>query len=374
MHHLRVALSSDRVGSKVPGGIGRYASELARALARRLDSAPEEICLPGHGFAGSGGPALRQFLRVPPIRTACDVVHATSLAIPPTSNPLVVTVHDLIFEKWPQAYTRWGIAFHRRGLQIASEKARVVIAPTEAVADELAERYPQFSGRVVAIHHGVPSFCSRIPGPGGSPDGSLGRPGQDAAPAGTATTFTPPPHPFFLWVGTIEPRKNLSRLVQAFSLLGRSRADVGLVLAGKLGWKIRREALLAGVAKSRVGERVIFVADPDDATLRILYERGLALVFPSIDEGFGFPVLEAMASGLPVIASDIPPIREVVGRAAILVDPRRVRDLAEAMDAVLEDPGLAERLRKSGSERAARFGWDESARAHIDAYARAIER
>jgi glycosyltransferase involved in cell wall biosynthesis len=358
MRHIRVALWADRVGTRVPGGIGRYALELSVALSRLLDSAPE-MRSPRASAIGRFTLVSQQFLRFPPIRANTDVVHATSLAIPPTSQPLVVTVHDLIFEKWPQAFTRWGIAFHQRGLEIASERARLVITPTQAVADELQERHPKFSGRVLAVHHGIPSFCSN--------DWNRRAASHEAIPV-----FLPE-MPFFLWVGTIEPRKNLRRLIQAFSLLAKSNPDIALVLTGRLGWKMRREALLRGPGMSSLENRVFFVDDPNDSALRLLYEKSVALVLPSIDEGFGFPVIEAMALGVPVIASDIPPIREVAGSAGIFVDPKRVGDLADAMASILDEPALAARLAKAGAERAHSFSWDASARSHIDVYRRALE-
>ncbi len=349
MEGLRVAIVSERAGSEVPGGIGRYASELVSALGDELDQPPEVVGPPRHRHARTFTLAAWQFVGFPRLQTRSHVVHATSLAVPPTPRHLVVTVHDLYFVKAPHAYTRWGVAFHLRGLERTARSAQVVITPTEAVRDELLERFPAFEGRVRAIHHGVPSFCMA----------------SDDSPR------KPPKFPYFLWVGTIEPRKNLHRLLRAFSLVGRRSPAPGLVLAGKVGWKIRPGSLLAGLPE-RVRERVEFVGDPDDATLRNLYRNAVALVYPSLDEGFGFPTLEAMASGTPVVTSDIPVMREVVGEAGLLVEPTRVKAIAEAMEAVLRESALASRLSELGLARAARFDWEESARLHLRAYEDAL--
>ena len=361
MYRFTVALTQDRLGSPTPGGIGRYASELRSALAKLLGREPTTIKPPI--FFGTTAPRLAswQFLRLPPMSCRADVVHATSLAIPPTSKPLVVTVHDLIFEKWPSAFTRWGLTFHKRGLRVAEKEAAVVITPTRAVAEELCAQHPAFEGRVVAIYHGVPSFCATE--------------SADEVPEKVRATNRPfPLDEYFLWVGTIEPRKNLYRLVQAFALLAPSYPRLSLVLAGKLGWKVRREALLQRVPARKGRERVVFFDDPDDSELRLLYQNCLAFVFPSLDEGFGFPLLEAMALGAPIVASDIPPIREVVAKAAVLVDPKRVGNLAEAMDALVRDRSLAHCLQEAGSERAKEFSWERSAKLHLEAYQKAVSR
>ncbi len=359
MHHIDVTISSDRFVSSIPGGIGRYSSELAAALSRCLDSPPRVVAPPRLGIGVSVGAAAWQFLKFPRIEVPADIVHATSLAIPPVTKPLVVTIHDLAFEKWPQCFTAWGVAFHERGLRMAAAKAEVVITPTRAVANELEERHPEFKGRVVSIHHGVPSFCIASDAP------------SDEGRHSNAVGVTD--RPYFLWVGTIEPRKNLSRLVRAFALVSGAYSDVTLVLAGKRGWNMRREALLGGSLASRLKDRVVFVDDPSDATLRSLYEKAIALTYPSLDEGFGFPPLEAMALGTPVIASDIYPIKEVVGEAAVLVDPKRVGSIADAMEAILTDEKLTVRLRDAGLLRAAKFTWDESASSHVRTYQAAID-
>jgi glycosyltransferase involved in cell wall biosynthesis len=329
-----------------------------------------------------------------------DVVHATSLAIPPTSKPLVVTVHDVIFLDWPSAFTPYGRVFHRRGLQLACRLADALIVPSRAVGAKLVSLFPDLENKIFIAPHGVPRFCRPLPdfdnreGMGDSkvstPQKVQARPlfGNGQKTIELASANKPR---ILLWVGTIEPRKNLPRLLKAFGLLVGSRTsvrqsgagsageeafrehDLVLVLVGRKGWGISFQSLALPQLRERLGSRVLFVEEPDDPTLSALYRHCEVVVLPSLDEGFGFPLLEAMAHGAPVVASRIPAFEEVGSDAVLYFDPNRVASIAEALATILDDPDSRTRLQQAGLERAAAFDWEQSVNAHREAYLFALE-
>jgi len=174
--------------------------------------------------------------------------------------------------------------------------------------------------------------------------------------------------PYLLTVGTLQPRKNVEGVVQAFEALARDGAPHQLVVAGARGW--RDEALAAKLRRSPAAARVRATGHVDDATLVALYRGAAAFVFPSRGEGFGLPPLEAMACGAPVVCSDRTSLPEVVGDAALLVDPDDAAAVAAALREALE-PARADELRARGFARAAQFTWERCAEATVAAYRRA---
>jgi glycosyltransferase involved in cell wall biosynthesis len=176
--------------------------------------------------------------------------------------------------------------------------------------------------------------------------------------------------PYILFVGTLEPRKNLARLVTAFERAVRaSDLPHHLVLAGNRGWK--NEALDQAIDASPCRERIHRVGYVSDADLPCWYAGAALVAYPSLEEGFGLPPLEAMACGAPVVTSNCSAIPEVVGEAALTVDPLDVEALASAMGRVLTEPALAEALRALGRIRAKQFSWEEVARRYRTVYERA---
>jgi glycosyltransferase involved in cell wall biosynthesis len=168
-----------------------------------------------------------------------------------------------------------------------------------------------------------------------------------------------------LFVGTLEPRKNVVRLVRAYRRAAAAGAPHSLVLAGPLGWQ--SDALMREVALSGPGEiSMTGLLAPDE--LDAVYRGADAFCYPSLYEGFGLPVLEAMARGVPTIASSVSAVPEVAGDGALLVDPRSVRDIAEALQRVLFDSELAEGLSVRGRGQSERFSWDETARGTLRVY------
>jgi glycosyltransferase involved in cell wall biosynthesis len=175
--------------------------------------------------------------------------------------------------------------------------------------------------------------------------------------------------PYLLFVGTLEPRKNLPLLFEALSLL-RRHVDVQLLVVGARGWL--DEPIFAAHARSGVGDAARFLGSLDEDDLAVLYSHAGVFVLPSLNEGFGLPVLEAMACGAPVVCSNAGPLPEVAGDAAVLLPPEDANAWATAIFDVLEDPPLSEALRQKGFARASAFSWDRAAYATRDVYHEAL--
>jgi glycosyltransferase involved in cell wall biosynthesis len=176
--------------------------------------------------------------------------------------------------------------------------------------------------------------------------------------------------PYLLFVGTLEPRKNLVRLIRAYRRAAASGIPHPLVLAGPLGWhhqQLHRELALRGPGE------VILTGELDTDELDALYRHAAAFVYPSLYEGFGLPVLEAMTRGLPVITSNTSSLPEVAGEAALQVDPASIREIAAAIETLLGDTALREKLASRGRARAERFSWDETARLTLQVYEKVLE-
>jgi len=382
-------------------GVGRYVAALAAALAGRPGPEPAEVVLvpfswrgtadlprvaAGLGEAEGGperdGPAARPGrlrcgrrrvparllqaawarLPVPPVEWLAgpvDVFHATNFVAPPARRAAsVVTVHDLSYLRYPEMVTA-ASARYAQLVPRALGRGATVCTPSAAVAAEVAETYRLAPERLVVTPLGV---------------GPLWRRAVRPDPAWLAAHDLP--ERYLLFVGSREPRKNLPTLLAAYrSLLGgRVPPAAGpggggavppLVLAGPPGWG---EALdLAGLPAGAV-RTPGYLATQD---LARLVAGAAALAFPSWYEGFGLPALEALACGTPVVAADLPALREVLADQAELVPPGDADALADALLRVLDDPG-GEPARAARRARAAGFTWDACARATLDAYHRAL--
>jgi glycosyltransferase involved in cell wall biosynthesis len=270
-----------------------------------------------------------------------DVIHATGMAIPPRSAPLVVTVHDLAFVHHPEHATGHGRRFFERSLELTRRDADLVLCPSEATRrDCLAHGFDPDRVRVVPWGVDLPAKGAALAA-GDAVDARLAR-------YGLADTC------FVLFVGTVEPRKNLGALVDAFEQL--HRRDVVLAIGGPAGWnEDLRERL--GPVLSRT--RVLGFVPPED--LPLLYERAAVFCYPSLLEGFGMPVLEAMAAGAAVVTSIGTATEEVAGSAALTVDPRDPNAIATALSALLDDPARRAELGAAARERARTFTWARTA-------------
>jgi glycosyltransferase involved in cell wall biosynthesis len=372
---MRLGLVVDQLFAPVPGGAGRYAGELASALS--LTSPAESSVQNWSAWHGprpwSAGPAPKPsasngtsgFRQLPvgskvlsrmwerglgPAPRDADVVHATTLLLPPKRRvPLVVTIHDVVPWTHPDTLTPRGIGFHRRMGARAAREADLIVTPTVAVADQVRDILSP-GADVVAVH---PGFSSNLTIPADAPARRVRHVGEDG---------------YLLFVGTSEPRKGLDTLLDALSepaLLGHS-----LVVVGPKGWggvDVGQDARARGV-----GDRVTVTGHLHDADLAALYAGAGLVVMPSRAEGFGLPVLEAMALGVPVVTSDDPAMREVGGGATQLFPIGDPAALSAAIARVLGDAALRAQMIESGRARARDFDWLDSARTLWDLYARLI--
>jgi len=358
----RVGVVAEQLLRPVPGGIGRYVRALTDHLpavaaadrgavtwivgrhpAGRLAAAglvpavTARLAWPGRVATRSWVTARRP--RLPAgVLAELDMVHATSAAVPPTGGrPLVATVHDLAFRHYPDAYPSAGRRYHDRAARIVAAEAARVIAVSQATAHDLTELYGVEPGRITVVPLGADP-----PGPG------------DQAAAARLLGDLGVRGPFLLAVGTLEPRKNLPRLLAAFGEVTDELPDHHLVVAGPVGWGPTLRPTWDSV-------RVKLAGPVGDAVLHALYRGADGLAYPSLYEGFGLPVLEAMAHGLPVLTSGRSSLPEVAGDAALLVDPLDRGSIAKGLVRLVNDSALRRRLADAGPRRAARFTWPATA-------------
>ncbi|HKF75434.1 MAG TPA: glycosyltransferase family 1 protein [Candidatus Dormibacteraeota bacterium] len=258
----------------------------------------------------------------------------------PGAPPAVMIVHDLAFRIRPREVPWQQRAYMGSVLPRALRQAAFVLTPSEATRRDLLEHYP------------VPGLAGRVRV---VPEGwSLG----GVTPARLPDGLSPG---FLLAVGTIEPRKNYPGLLAAYRLL-RARGDAPpLVVAGQVGWAYGR-----ALEELRAEPGVRMLGHVDDATLRALYRSAGALAFPSLYEGFGLPLLEAMADGLPAVAANAGALPELAGDAALLVDPHDPEAIARALEHALADEELRARLRAAGVRRASTYTWAAAADATLE--------
>ncbi len=349
-----MVLVADQLRRAVPGGIGTYVRGLVGGLrsaareevdvtlwtSRAPGGSPDPLLALGRVVASSlPGPALtrawdRGVCRPP----AGDVVHATSLAVPPPGPaPMSVMVHDLAWRHEPDAYPRRGREWHEAALGRARRRARLFLAPSAATADDLAAAgVPE--DRVAVVEEG----CDH-----------LAPPDHGAAVALLARLGVGPGAGYLLTVSTLEPRKNLPRLLDAHALaLPRLPEPWPLVVVGPAGWgptlAPRPSVLLAG--------------DVDGGVLSALYAGARLVASVPRREGWGLPAVEAMACGTPVVASPMPS----TGGAAFEVAPGDVEAIAEALVVVAGDESVRARLVAAGLVRAAGLTWDRAAVRHLE--------
>src|SRR5450432_192034 len=356
---LRVAVTLEQCWHEVPGGTASSALETVRALQRRNDVevlgvAARHATLPPAPWT----PPVRMHqlplprialyeswhaLRWPPVQRATgpvDVIHATTFAIPPKSAPLVVTVHDLAFVHEPMHFTKHGRRFFRRGLALARAQADAVLVPSQSTFDDCI-----IAGFKPDVLHLVPHGVSV--------------PAVDAADVAAFVTAHGLPERYLLWCGTLEPRKNLPTLLTAFAAVRRHHPDLNLVLVGPTGWgevSVPRE-LAEGV-------RLLGFLPADQ--LHAAYAGARVFCYPSLREGFGLPVLEAMAHGVPVVTSAGTAMAEFVSNGGILVDPLDADALAAGIEAALGD--LHDELAAAAIKQSTRYSWDTAAQLCVDAY------
>lgn len=259
----------------------------------------------------------------------------------------VVTVHDLGYLRYPEAHRRRDRLYLDWSTRWSARQAAAVLADSAATKADLVAAYGIAPDKVRVAYLGRDESLAPVIDP--------------AVLAEVRARYGLGPR-YLLYVGTLQPRKNLARVLDAFAVSADrpALADVQLVLAGKRGWLY--DALFAQVARLNLTDRVRFPGYVPDADLPALLSGALAFVYPSLYEGFGIPVLEAGACGVPVITSNTSSLPEVAGDAALLVDPHDVEAIAEAMVRLVTDAALRAELARRGQENIKRFSWEKCAR------------
>jgi glycosyltransferase involved in cell wall biosynthesis len=276
--------------------------------------------------------------------------------------PIVVTVHDMTFFDHPEWHERSKVLVFRRAIAVAARRAAAIVCVSEATARRLSERC-RVRGRIFVAPHGVDleRFGPTEPEVGADA-GELRRLGL------------PGDRPYVAFVGTVEPRKHVQGLVRAFDRIAGRHPDLLLVVAGHAGWGERTlaEAIAASPHREQI-RRLGYVAD---RAVPALLRQAAVVAYPSFEEGYGLPALEALACGAPLVTTEGTAMAELAGPAAWLVPPGGVEELAEAIESVVGDgvapEGLAER-RRMGLQLAGARTWTASAARHLEAYRFAAE-
>ena len=287
-------------------------------------------------------------------RRPVDLLHVQYTAPPLAPCPVVATIHDLSFEHVPETFRLRSRVQLKLTVRATARRAAHVIAPSEYTRRDLVETYGLDPARVTAIPLAVsPRF----------------RPVEDAGEVGRVKGRYGIAGEYVLAVGSIQPRKNLARLLRAYSALRRARGRSNLpqlVLVGKQAWLYGDT--LRTIEGEGLGQSVLLTGYVSEGDLPALYTGALLFAYPSFYEGFGLPPLEAMSCGAPVLTGDRTSLPEVVGDAALTVDPFDTDALAEGLARLIDDDALRADLRERGLTRARRFDWRDTARMTLQVY------
>ena len=359
---MRIAIDARKLRDY---GIGTYVRNLLRHLSR-IDTTTEYVLL-CHGrdcgmadelgdnfravLENAPGYSVQEQFRIPLVlrREGIDLFHAPHYVLPPlTPCKSVVTIHDCIHLRFPQYLpSRLGYAYARASLWTAAHRSNRVLTVSEASKRDILKYFHIPPDKIDVIYNGIDERFGQPPHP------------DEIARVRERYQLN---DPFVLYAGNIKPHKNLERVIESFHLLRRGGGmdQVKLLIIGD---QISKYATLRrAVHKYKLHKHVRFFGFVPDQTLAVLYRLASVFVFPSLYEGFGLPPLEAMASGTPVITSNVSSLPEVVDDAALLVDPHDASAIAGAMRRVLTDRALRDDLVRKGLARTAQFSWDRSVR------------
>ncbi|HZD36367.1 MAG TPA: glycosyltransferase family 1 protein [Nitrososphaeraceae archaeon] len=368
----RVAFFSNHFARKQGTGVARYASNLVNAFAE-IDGSPHVLpvatwsnkesneldLLRAHAglrLLPTGRIATRLLwmtLGVPKIEQLLDfhidIVHASDLGYSiATGKPYVVTVHDIGPLTHPEYFRNNSYWIMQKSLELAIKKASAFISVSHSTADSLMDyvhkRYSvDLSSRTYVVYEGIAEKFLQFP---------------DFSLLDQNTEFDLLRKPFILAVGKISPRKNLTVVINALNKI-KSSVPHHLVTVGGDGWDFQDvKSLFSSLG---LADRVHSLGYVSDETLNALYSKAALFIYPSLFEGFGLPILEAMASGCPVVTSNLSSLPEVAGDAALLVDPHNIKEITAAIEAICKDQSFANELRRKGRERAKLFSWKKCA-------------
>jgi glycosyltransferase involved in cell wall biosynthesis len=372
---LRIAIDARKLRDY---GIGTYVRNLLRQLSR-VDQTTEYVVLCrgedcdvvgelGGNFRAvaeaSPGYSVREQINLPRDlrRERADLFHSPHYVFSPlTPCKSVVTIHDCIHLRFPQYLpNRLGYAYARSFLWLATHRSDRIVTVSEASKRDILEYFNVPPQKIDVIYNGIDDRFATPP-----PEEDVVRVRERYQLDG----------PFILYAGNIKPHKNIGRLIEAFHILRASGPEFEQVKLVVIGDEIAKYgALRHAVHRYKLHKHVRFFGFVPARTLVILYRLAAVFVFPSLYEGFGLPPLEAMASGTPVITSNVSSLPEVVGDAAVLIDPLQPEAIADAMRRVLSDSDLRADLSRRGLERARQFSWERSVRRVREIYDEVLSR
>lgn len=365
---MKAILYSDPFARKTPFGTGRYARQLLQAL-RELDPSssyqpvstwtdctPDGIQFLKDTYGWQKLPWIRKvtasawaFLKYPPIEhwlgAEHDLVHVLECVYPVrTRKPLIATIHDIGPLTHPDLFTSVRPWLMKMGLKQAIDQAEFIVSVSQATADSFQDYYQiDLGNRIQVIHEGVnPLYLTE-------PDYTCLENLDDLPPEGV---------PFILTMGAISPRKNLSLVIETLEQLS-DRIPHHLVHVGIPHWDA--DDFFIKLKQSKIADRIHLPGYLDDAQVHALYNKASAYIFPSIFEGFGLPLLEAMAGKCPIITSNLSSMPEIAGDAALLIDPNSRDEMIEAIFSLCTDSSLADDLRTRGNQRVQSFSWAKCA-------------
>ncbi|MCC7007462.1 MAG: glycosyltransferase family 4 protein [Acidobacteria bacterium] len=356
---MRIAIDARKLHDY---GIGTYVRNLLHCLARQnYDDEYLLLCRePDVGYLRALAPqfnpvpewagnySVREQFSIPMAlrRLKVDLFHAPHYVVSPlTPTPFVVTIHDCIHLRFPQYLPNRVAPVYARGMMtMAARRARRVLTVSNASKQDILHYLRIPADKVEVVYNALDTRLATPPT------------GDDITRVRERFQLTAP---FVLYAGNIKPHKNVDRLIEAYSILRRRGVtDVRLLIIGDEISKYPNLRRL--VHRFQLHQHVRFLGFVPEATLAVLYRLAAVFVFPSLYEGFGLPPLEAMAAGAPVITSNVSSLPEVVGDAALLIDPMDAGALADAMARVLNEPGLRADLIRRGHDRVRTFSWDRS--------------
>lgn len=287
-------------------------------------------------------------------KSSFDVFHSPDHILPflPIKARKIVTVHDLSFYKHPETFPRMKRSYKKLVTPGSLRRADRIIADSASTKKDIIDIFSMPADKIDVVHIGVGGEFRKI---------------TDGKVLSSLREERRLKNPFLLFVGTLEKRKNIEGLVDAYILAVReNKIPHDLVVVGRKGWLY--DGIFEKVRRQGFENKVRFICDAGQEELPLLYNLADLFVYPSVYEGFGLPVLEAMACGTPVITSDVSSLPEIAGEAAVLIDPYDIQALASCIAKVLNDETLKKDLSQKGLERARQFGWDKCARQTMEVY------